>query len=458
MMIEEILKNIKEFYYTNKTRDLSFRIEQLKKLRSAFTKYEPEIVQALRDDLRKPDFEIYTTEVGFVLQEIDFAIRHLKKWAMPERVSIPIYLQPAKGYILKEPYGAALIIGPFNYPFQLTFAPLVGAIAAGNCAVVKASKKTPNSAKVICKIIAEAFSPDYIKCLLPEEISSSELVSADFDYIFFTGSTKTGRAVAEAAGRNLTPYTLELGGKSPAIVDKTANIELAAKKIALGKFLNCGQTCIAPDFVLVDADIKEKLVHEIIKSIKNFFGVIPQESKDFGRVVNEEAFFRLKDLIAKESENIIYGGQSDECGLYIEPTLLDIKTFDTPVMEDEIFGPILPILAYNDIDEVIKILRKRPKPLALYVFTKDKDLEKKIIKDIPYGGGCVNDTINHIIPPTMPFGGIGASGIGQYHGKYSFFTFTHLKSVFVKNSEVELGIMYPPYNFETTKKVRQFFH
>lgn len=447
-MIEEILKNVKEFYYTNKTRDLSFRIEQLKNLRNAFKKYEPEIVQALRDDLRKPDFEM----------EIDFAIRHLKKWAMPERVSIPIFLQPAKGYILKEPYGAVLIIGPFNYPFQLAFVPLVGAIAAGNCAVVKASKSTPNSAKVICKIIAEAFNPNFVKCLLPNEISSAELVSSDFDYIFFTGSTKTGRAVAEAAGKNLTPYTLELGGKSPAIVDNTANLELAAKKITWGKFLNCGQTCIAPDFVLVQSDVKEKLVHEIIKSIKTFFGVIPQESKDFGRVVNDEAFFRLKELISKEAHNIIYGGQSDECGLYIEPTLLDIKTFDSPIMDDEIFGPILPIIAYNDINEVIRILRKRPKPLGLYIFTKDKDLEKKIIKEVPFGGGCVNDTMNHIISPTMPFGGIGTSGIGQYHGKYSFNTFTHLKSVLIRNSEMELGIMYPPYNFETTKKVRKFFH
>lgn len=458
MMIEEILKNVKEFYFTNKTRELNYRIEQLKTLRAAFSKYEPEIVQALRDDLRKPDFEIYTTEVGFVLQEIDFAIRHLKKWAQPKRVPVPIYLRPAKGYILKEPYGVALIIGAFNYPFQLTFVPLIGAIAAGNCAVVKASKRTPACAKVICKIIAEAFNPNYVKCLLPTEISSAELISAGFDYIFFTGSTKTGRAVAEEAGKTLTPYTLELGGKSPVIVDKTANIELAARKITWGKFLNCGQTCIAPDFVLVHIDLKEKLIHEIIKSIKAFFGVIPQESKDFGRVVDEESFFRLRDLISKESHNIIYGGQSDECGLYIEPTLLDIKNFDSPIMEDEIFGPILPILTYSDIDEVIKVLRNKPKPLALYVFSKDKDLEKRVIKSLSFGGGGVNDIMNQNVSPTMPFGGVGASGVGQYHGKFSYKTFTHLKSILIRDSDIDFGLMYPPYDFETTKKVRKFFH
>lgn len=456
-MIQEILKNIKEFYYTNQTKDLDFRIEQLKKLRDSFKKYEPEIVQALKDDLRKPEFEIYTTEFGFVLQEIDFAIRHLKKWARPEKAGLPIFLKPAKGCIMKEPYGVALIIVPFNYPMQLAFAPLIGAIAAGNCAVVKASKRTPASAKVICKIIADAFNPNYIKCLLPTEISSDELVNSEFDYIFFTGSTETGRQVAQTAAKKLIPYTLELGGKSPVIVDKTANIELAAKKITWAKFLNCGQTCIAPDYVIVHYDVKDKLVHEIIKSIKAFFGVIPQESKDYGRIIDEKAFFKLRDLITKENDNIIFGGQSDECGLYIEPTILDIKSFSSPIMEDEIFGPILPILAYSDIDEVINVLREKPKPLGLYVFTKDNDFEKKIIKNLSFGGGAVNDVMTQNIASTMPFGGVGSSGVGQYHGKYSFDTFTHLKSVLIKHSEMELNIMYPPYNFETTKKVRKFF-
>lgn len=455
-MIEEILKNIKEFYYTNQTKDLDFRIEQLKKLKSSFKKYEPEIVQALKDDLRKPEFEIYTTEFGPVIKEIDFAIRHLKKWARPEKAGIPVFLKPAKGCVVKEPYGTALIIVPFNYPMQLAFIPLVGAIAAGNCAVVKASRRTPECAKVICKIIADAFNPDYVKCLLPTETDSNELINSKFDYIFFTGSTETGKEVAQAAAKHLIPYTLELGGKSPVIVDKTANIELAAKKITWGKFLNCGQTCIAPDFVLAHTDIKDKLVHEIIKSIKAFFGVIPQESKDYGRIVDERAFFKLKELISKENENIIFGGQSDECGLYIEPTLLNINSFSSPAMEEEIFGPILPIMTYSDIDEVIKVLREKPKPLALYVFTKDKDLGKKIIKSIPFGGGAVNDIMNHTVSSSMPFGGIGASGIGQYHGKYSFDTFTHLKSILIRNSEQELKFMYPPYDFETTKKIRKY--
>ena len=295
-MIEEILKNIKEFYYTNQTKDLDFRIEQLKKLRDSFKKYEPEIVQALKDDLRKPEFEIYTTEFGFVLQEIDFAIRHLKKWARPEKAGLPIFLKPAKGCIMKEPYGVALIIVPFNYPMQLAFAPLIGAIAAGNCAVVKASKRTPASAKVICKIIADAFNPNYIKCLLPTEISSDELVNSEFDYIFFTGSTETGRQVAQTAAKKLIPYTLELGGKSPVIVDKTANIELAAKKITWAKFLNCGQTCIAPDYVITHYDVKDKLVHEIIKCDKENTMKLNIE-----HITEKSTFWNSVNILAKEA-------------------------------------------------------------------------------------------------------------------------------------------------------------
>lgn len=457
MMIDDIAANLKEFFNTNRTKDVNFRIKQLKNLRDTIKHYEPEIVQALRDDLRKSDFEIYTTEIGFVLKELDYTIKHLKKWAKTERVSTPVYLKPSNAYIVKEPYGVALIIVPFNYPFQLAFVPLIGAVAAGNCAVVKPSKRTPRCAEVICRIIAQTFSDNYVKCILPTEMASSELLSGDFDYMFFTGSTQTGKLVAEAAAKKLIPYTLELGGKSPVIVDKNANLEQAARKIAWGKFLNSGQTCIAPDFVLVHEDVKQELVNNLISSIKAFYGVFAQESKDYGRIIDTDAFRRLQELIGKEAENIIYGGDTDECGLYIEPTLLNVDSYEAPSMQEEIFGPVLPIMTYINVDSVIDTLRNKPKPLALYVFSKDKEFYWKIIKSLSFGGGAVNDTIQHTTNVEMPFGGIGYSGVGRYHGKYTFDAFTHLKSILVRNPEIDMNIMYPPYSFETVKRVRKFF-
>lgn len=457
MMIDDIAANLKEFFNTNRTKDVSFRIKQLKNLKDSIKHYEPEIVQSLRDDLRKSDFEIYTTEIGFVLKELDYTIKYLKKWAKTERVSTPVYLKPSNAYVVKEPYGVALIIVPFNYPFQLAFVPLIGAVAAGNCAVVKPSKRTPRCTEVICRIIAQTFSDNYVKCILPTEMSSSELLSGDFDYMFFTGSTQTGKLVAEAAAKKLIPYTLELGGKSPVIVDKNANLEQAARKIAWGKFLNSGQTCIAPDFVLVHEDVKQELVNNLISSIKSFYGVFAQESKDYGRIIDTDAFRRLEELIAQEAQNIIYGGETDECGLYIEPTLLSVDTYDCPSMQEEIFGPVLPIMTYINIDSVIDTLRNKPKPLALYVFSKDKEFYWKVIKSLSFGGGAVNDTIQHTTNVEMPFGGIGYSGVGRYHGKYTFDAFTHLKSILVRNPEIDMNIMYPPYSFDTVKKVRKFF-
>ncbi len=457
MMIDDITANLKEFFYTNRTKDVNFRIKQLKLLKENIKHYEPEIVQALRDDLRKSDFEIYTTEIGFILKEIDYAIKHLKKWTKTERVSTPVYLKPSNGYILKEPYGVILIIVPFNYPFQLAFLPLIGAISAGNCAVVKPSKRTPASAQVICRIIAQTFSENYVKCILPAQIPSSEVLSGDFNYIFFTGSTETGKKVAETAAQKLIPYTLELGGKSPVIVDKNVNIEQAARKIAWGKFLNAGQTCIAPDYVLVHEDVKRELIDLLIASIKSFYGVFAQESKDYGRIIDTDAFRKLKELISQEVQNIIYGGETDECGLYIEPTLLNIQSYDAPCMQEEIFGPILPIISYSNIEEVIENLRGKPEPLALYVFSKEKEFYWKIIKNLSFGGGAVNDTIQHTSCVEMPFGGFGYSGTGRYHGKYTFDTFTHLKSIMVKNPDIDMNIMYPPYSSDTVKKIRKFF-
>ena len=457
MMIDDITDNLKEFFNTNRTKDINFRLKQLKALKTNIKYFEPEIVQALRDDLRKSDFEIFTTEIGFILKEIDYAIKHLKKWSKTERVSTPIYLKPSNGYILKEPYGVVLIIVPFNYPFQLAFVPLIGAIAAGNCAFIKPSKRTPACAKVMCKIIEQTFSENYVKCIMPAQISSSEVLEGSFDYIFFTGSTQTGKLVAQSAASKLIPYTLELGGKSPVIIDKNANLEQAARKIAWGKFLNAGQTCIAPDYIFVPEKLRQEFIELLINSIKSFYGLFAQESKDYGRIIDTDAFRRLKEIIQKESQNILYGGDVDECGLYIEPTILSVQSFDNPSMQEEIFGPILPVLSYSNLDDVIFKLREMPKPLALYVFAKDKEVYWNIIKSLSFGGGAVNDTVQQTSVIDMPFGGIGFSGCGKYHGKYTFDTFTHLKSILVHNPDVDMNILYPPYSDDTVNKIKKFF-
>lgn len=451
--MNEILNNFTEFFNTNKTKDIEFRIHQLKKLRKSIEKNEPGIVQALRDDLRKPDFETYLMEFGAIIEEINFAIRNIAKWSKPQRVPIPMYLQPAAGYILKEPYGNVLIIGAFNYPFDLVFTPLVGAIAAGNCALVKPSDNAPHSAKVIYDIIKETFDENYVKCIMPDEFSSKDLISAKFDYIFFTGSSEKGALVAEAAGKNLVPYTLELGGKSSAIVEKTADIKYAAKKIVWGKFVNAGQTCIAPDFVYVQADIREEFISYVKTSIKEFFGPLPQESRDYGRIVNKETFDRLKNLI--NYDKVIVGGETDECGLYIAPTVVDADSFDDNIMQKEIFGPILPVLTFYNIDEVIYNLKRQPKALAMYVFSSDNRIEWRFLKELSCGGVSVNDMMAQSISLYMPFGGVGNSGVGRYHGKYTFDTFTHEKSVFKRNIIMNSNKMFPPYEYEELKKLRK---
>lgn len=450
MNINETLNGINDFYYTNKTKCIEFRLEQLRKLRDAIIKYEPEFVKALYKDLHKPAAEVYMTETGLTLKEIKYMIKHLKKWARNEKVPTPIFLKPAKSVIVKEPYGTVLIIVPFNYPVQLSLIPLAGAIAAGNCAVMRMSKKTPETSKVLHKMISEIYNPNYIKSFLPEEISSAEIMKGNFDYIFFTGSSKTGAEIGKTAGERLIPCTLELGGKSPAIVDSTADIETAAKRIAWGKFLNAGQTCIAPDYLMVHFSVKQQLIDEIIKSIRKFYGVIVQESKDYGRIVDEEAFYRLRSIIEEESSKIIHGGQTDECGLYIEPTLINEDYFDAPSMQEEIFGPILPIFEWADVNDIFNNIRTKQKPLALYVFSEDKDFRKNVIKSLAFGGGAVNDTINQLASPHLPFGGVGYSGIGQYHGKYNFDTFTHLKSILIRKNNHLADKLFPPYDENKT--------
>lgn len=457
MNIDEILNGIKGFYHTNRTKDVQFRIEQLVILKNAIIKYESEFLKALYEDLHKSPFEVYTTEIGIVIKEINYIIKNLKKWAKTEKVQTPFFLAPAKSMIIKEPYGSVLIIVPFNYPVQLSLLPLAGAIAAGNCAVIRTSKKTPQTSKVINKMIGEIYNPNFVRHILPEEISSVDILKGGFDYIFFTGSPEAGIEVAKAAAEKLIPYTLELGGKSPVIVDKTADIDLAARRIAWGKFLNAGQTCIAPDYVLAHYEIKKQLIDAIVKAIRKFYGVIVQESPDYGRIVDTEAFYRLKEIIDSESQKIVHGGQTDECGLYIEPTIIDEDYFDSPAMQKEIFGPILPVLSWSDSDDIFNNIRTKHKPLALYVFSKNKAFRKDIIRSLSFGGGAVNDTINQVTNFNLPFGGVGFSGMGNYHGKYSFDTFTHLKSVLVRKNNRLADNIFPPYDEMKISLVRKFF-
>jgi len=352
---------------------------------------------------------------------------------------------PSSGYIMYEPYGTVLIIGPFNYPFQLLLEPLVGAIAAGNCAVLKPSESTPTVSALVKKIIEEIFEEKYIRVIEGEKDTTSALINSAFDYIFFTGSVPVGRIVMQAAAKNLVPVTLELGGKSPVIVDKSCNFKIAAQRILWGKLINAGQTCIAPDYILVHKDIKDSFIKELKNVVIGFYGEDASKSSDYGRIVNKRQFERLISLIEQDKDKIIYGGGSSVGNLYIEPTILDKVDWTDAVMQDEIFGPIMPILEYQDLESAIEMINERPKPLSLYIFTEDKNVEAEVLGRVSFGGGCVNDTISHVTSANMPFGGVGNSGIGSYHGKDSFETFSHKKSILKKSTSVAIKFIFPPY-------------
>jgi aldehyde dehydrogenase (NAD+) len=448
--LEDIYCRQKNFYLSNKTRDISFRILMLKKLKEEIIKSEKEIEEALYLDLHKSSVESYITEVGFVLSEINLCIKKLKKWSKPKRVSSSITCFPSKARIISEPYGLCLIISPWNYPFQLLISPLIGAISAGNCAILKPSEHSPNTSKVIKKILDRVFPPEYVFTALGEKEVSQELLEKEFDYIFFTGSSSLGKLVMEKASKHLTPTTLELGGKSPCIVDKDANIEVSAKRIAFGKFLNAGQTCIAPDYLFVHKDIKNVFVKEIIKSIKEFYSEESINSKDYGRIINQGHFLRLRKML--DDGKVIYGGDFNEEEKFISPTLIEDILLDSDLLKEEIFGPILPIISFENIDTLIQELKVKPKPLALYVFSQNKKVQDKIINNISSGGVCVNDTIMHIVPQTLPFGGVGNSGMGSYHGKKSFEAFSHKRSILNRKTWLDLALRYPPFT-ESKKKI-----
>lgn len=436
----------KQFFETGRTRDLAFRICQLQLLADAMRKNETVLGEALKKDLGKSAFESYATEIGFVLADIRYTIQNLQKWSAPKRVRTPLYLFPGKSKIQKEPYGSVLILGPYNYPVQLLAEPLVGAIAAGNCAVLKPSELTPHVSEAMYQIVHSTFKEEYIACVEGGVEVNQELLSQKFDYIFFTGSERVGRIVMKAAAENLTPVTLELGGKSPVIIEKTANIKEAARRIAWGKLMNAGQTCVAPDYVLVDESRKQQFLTEMKTAFSHLYGKEIKKNPDFGRIVNERHMERLQKILEQDAKYLFCGGEADTLQRYIEPAILDLgKDQNAASMQEELFGPILPVLSYHKLEDAVRFVNKRAKPLALYLFTKKRSAEKFVLERVSSGGVCVNDTISHLINPDLPFGGVGASGMGQYHGKYSFDTFTHEKSVFYKPADWNLPVCYPPF-------------
>ena len=444
--IELIFSEQKKFFELGKSKNIDFRINELKKLKKIIQKNEEEILQALKKDLGKSNFEAYATEVGIIYDEINLHIKNIRKWAKREKRSSPIVHYPSKSYVYKEPYGVTLIIGPFNYPFQLVLAPLIGAISAGNTAIIKPSENTINTAKLLEKIINNNFDKGYISVVDP--LGGKEVVSylldLPFDYIFFTGSVRVGKIVMEKAAKNLTPVTLELGGKSPCIVDNDANINLAAKRIVWGKFLNAGQTCVAPDYLFIHKNIKDKFLKALVKEIKNQFGENIKKSPDYPRIVNTVSLDRFSNYL-KDGE-IYFGGEIDKETLYMEPTILTNVKLESLVMTDEIFGPILPVIEFNDLNEIISIINKREKPLALYYFSESNKKIEYVIERTSAGGVTINDTIIHVANGNLPFGGVGPSGLGKYHGKDSFNTFTHTKSVMRRGTFIEFKIRFAPYN------------
>lgn len=445
-MFSKLTEAQKQFFETGRTRDLAFRICQLQLLADAMRKNETVLEEALKKDLGKSAFEFYATEIGFVLADIRYTIQNLQKWSAPKRVRTPLYLFPGKSKIQKEPYGSVLILGPYNYPVQLLAEPLIGAIAAGNCAVLKPSELTPHVSKAMYQIVHSTFKEEYIACVEGGVEVNQELLSQKFDYIFFTGSERVGRIVMKAAAENLTPVTLELGGKSPVIIEKTANIKEAARRIAWGKLMNAGQTCVAPDYVLVDESRKQQFLTEMKTAFSHLYGKEIKKNPDFGRIVNERHMERLQKILEQDAKYLFCGGEADALQRYIEPAILDLgKDQNAASMQEELFGPILPVLSYHKLEDAVRFVNKRAKPLALYLFTKKRSAERFVLERVSSGGVCVNDTISHLINPDLPFGGVGASGMGQYHGKYSFDTFTHEKSVFYKPADWNLPVCYPPF-------------
>ena len=453
--IQALVEQQRKFYKSGATLSLKFRKEQLKKLYSAVKTRESEINDALRSDLGKSSYEAFMCESGLALTEISYMIKHLRKLARPARVRTPLAQFCSKSYTFPSPYGNTLIMSPWNYPFLLSIEPLADAIAAGNTVILKPSAYSPETGKVIESIIKECFAPEYVATVMGGRAENSALLDAKFDMVFFTGSQSVGKEVLRRTAEHLTPCVLELGGKSPCIVEESADIELAARRVVFGKFLNCGQTCVAPDFVLCHSSVKDRFAEAVRKEIKRQFGDKPLENPNYGKIINRKHFDRLCGLV--DGSKVIFGGNTDEYRLRIAPTVMVGVEFSDAVMQEEIFGPIMPIISYESFDETVDILKERDKPLALYIFSKNKEHIKRVRAEISFGGGCVNDVIIHLATSEMGFGGVGESGMGSYHGKVGFEAFSHRKSIVDKKNFIDLPMRYQPYGGKLNSKLLHFF-
>ena len=450
--IVALVQRMRSTFESGVTRSAEWRMRELKQLERLISDNEAEITEALHADLGKCHFEAFIGETGFMLGDVKHAIKNVRRWMKPKRVKAPLTVQPAKAVVHSEPLGVVLIIAPWNYPFQLALSPLVGAISAGNTAIIKPSEVAPATSAVIAKLVPRYLDRDAIAVVEGGVPETTTLLAQRFDHIFYTGNGTVGRIVMVAAAEHLMPNTLDLGGKSPCIVDREVDLDVAARRIVWGKFFNAGQTCVAPDYILVHESMQQRLLDKLDETIKQFYGADPQASSDYARIVNERHHDRLTKLL--DSGEVVSGGKADKKNRYIAPTVLRDVPATAPVMADEIFGPILPVLSVKDIEEAIRFINDRPKPLALYVFTKDKDVAERVLGQTSSGGACVNDCVTHLAPPDLPFGGVGASGMGAYHGKTSFDTFTHKKSVLDKGS-MDPPLRYPPYTDDKLKWVKR---
>jgi len=446
------LEKHRSFFATGETKSFTFRTKMLNRLGEAISDFEGEILKALRRDLNRSKVEGYTTEIHHCLAEISFALKNLKKWMRLKRVGGSKLFPLSKGFVISEPLGTCLIISPWNYPFSLAILPLIAAIAAGNCTVIKPSEISKHTEIVIFEMVSKYFDEKYISVICGGPEISQELLKERFDYIFFTGGETVGKIVMKAAAENVTPVTLELGGKSPCVVDENCDLQKAARRITWGKFLNAGQTCVAPDYLLVQENVKDKLITRIRKYILEFYGENPQNSGDYGRIINESHFDRLNEFL-KEGE-VIFGGKTNREIPYISPTLIEEIPEDAKIMKEEIFGPLLPILEFGRVSEAVDFINKRPKPLALYVFSRDKDFQRKIFSETSSGGICINDTIVHLTLPNLPFGGVGNSGFGKYHGKAGFDAFSNQKSVLRQTLLFDMPKRFPPTKEKDMKILR----
>lgn len=454
MKINDLLKQQQDYFCAGNTRSYETRICALKKLQTAIRQEETQIADALFADLRKSAQEAYMCEIGLTLSELSYQIKHLHTFMQEKRVRTPLTQFPSKSFISPEPYGSVLIMAPWNYPFLLSIGPLIGSIASGNCTVIKPSCYASHTSHAVHRLLSTVFPPEHVAVIEGGRSENKALLAEKFDYIFFTGSIAVGKEVMSAAAQTLTPVTLELGGKSPVIIDRTADLCLAARRIAFGKILNAGQTCVAPDYVLIDKQVKDKFLTEYRSALTSFFP--DGKMQNMPVIINEKHFQRLCSLLSASAQHIVIGGASDPQKRFIEPTVLDHVTDDAPIMQEEIFGPILPVLSVSDLNSAINFVRNRPWPLALYLFTKSRAAERQVLDCLSFGGGCINDTVLHLATPHLPFGGIGDSGMGQYHGKSSFDTFSHYRGIVKKAARFDISARYHPYSAKKSQILHRF--